>query len=135
MRFLIIKNVPGLKELRNKIHSCIYHFTQIYTDNPHSGIILENNRYDNYLHIYRDLDGTFAVKLEENDSEMFKDYKRNTNDLLDIVSKVCFQILEMTDDHMEKTLDEMKVNKKDYLPLKIEAQNRQFTFVRSLMED
>jgi hypothetical protein len=48
---------------------------------------------------------------------MLKEYKRNTNDLLDIVSKVCFQILQTTDDHMEKTLDEMKVDKKDYLPL------------------
>jgi hypothetical protein len=75
MRFLVVKDVPGVKELQSKIYSLIFNFPHLFKENPHSGMQHYNNRYDLYGSMEQLGDETYKFTDNEKDSEEMKEYK------------------------------------------------------------
>jgi hypothetical protein len=78
MRFLIIKNVPGVKEMQNKIYAKIFNFPRFFAENPHSEINHYNNRLDFYDRLYKQVDNSFRFIENGDDTFELQEYKALT---------------------------------------------------------
>jgi hypothetical protein len=67
-RFLVVTNVPGVKEMKEKVYNNVFKFPHIFTQNPHCGMQNYNNRFDLYGGMTQKEDGLYSFPYNEKDS-------------------------------------------------------------------
>jgi hypothetical protein len=75
MRFLVVKDVPGVKEMQAKIYDKIFNFPRISKENPHLEMKSYRGRFD--LYTYLTLSEGFNNN-DEKDSDELKEFKSLT---------------------------------------------------------
>jgi hypothetical protein len=80
MRFLVVTNVPGVKEMQRELYNNIYHFPQMFKENPNSGITSMNNRTALISTMELQEDQSYSFTVGANDTDQLKEYKRLTTE-------------------------------------------------------